>query len=232
MSVAYALLLQLLLWLLLAVGLSSANFEDSRNAVVVSGSSTLECRGDGQKVLKDYYLSYDGMHPMLVGAVEKCKVELCDNDSYEWILLNVAGIFRNSADQSLKKLVEEHKENFKHKEELPPLVAEQHQLDHILVQVQSARKYYNVALVCKGINAMLITQKANELETLVFAKASEIEVEVRSLRRRIEEPLKKTSNFVGSIQIPLEEEATCPLEIVVHHEASLSTLTKVSADES
>ncbi len=197
----------LVLFLLLAL---LADVRSNSDGLLIQVAIPVDCQVDGQKVLQNSRTN--NMHPMLSIAIVKCLEELCDKDSYEWILLNVAGMFRNSAEESLNNLAAEHKENFKHKDELPPLAAEQQHIDGILASVQNARKYYNVALVCKGINSMLVTQKANELETLVFTKTSEIEVEVRSLRKRLQQPKQ-----VLEIH-PLVEEAECPNEILERHE--------------
>ena len=193
--------------LLLLVALTAAN----------ELSIPVDCRHGGREILREYadiVARGTALPPILFSAIAQCIQDdpLCDPDSYEWILLNVGGIYRIRAEQALVALVLEHEETYKHAQEIPPLVAEQHKLDDIVANAQHARRLYDVGMNCNGMNAHILREKVSTLEADVIYKASEIQVEVRRLRGRI-----LSSLPVVPSSAELEEEATCPAELVDHH---------------
>jgi hypothetical protein len=176
-----------------------------------------DCQWRGREILKEYadiMFREIGLPLILLSAISQCVQadSICDSDSYEWILLNVGGVYRTKAEHALAALIREHEETYKHAEEMPPLAAEQRKLDDIISNAQHARRLYDVGMNCKGMNAHILRDKVSTLEINIFSKTNEIQVENRRLRGRLLQVQPAApSNF------ELEEEATCPSVLVDHH---------------
>ena len=150
--------------------------------------------------------------PILELSIQKCAKtdeHTCGKDSLEWIGLNLAGAHVSHARALLAHLEREHAELHAHLEKIPPLAAEQRDVDEIEGHVRDARALYAAALPCGEQNHALVARKAAQLESDVVERLNKVELEVRKLRRRRKRPKPKKAE----VKIEVEPDATCPNEI-------------------
>jgi len=110
----------------------------------------------------------------------------------------------------LDKLEREHLELHSEAELIPPLSAEQHELDLISAQRLNAQKFYEVAKDCPGNNHPMLMTKLDSLDSVVLQRAEAIEVQVKRLRRRQEAVAPGDFHKLDVT----ETAGTCPVEVL------------------
>jgi hypothetical protein len=159
--------------------------------------------------------------PLLNMAMEKCCDEMCEEDTYEWIILNVAGIHSRFAYSALSVLEVEHAEYHKHLDNPPPLSLEQEQLDIVNKYANDAQHFYEVGLLCHGSNSIMMNEKWDSFKREVVDRVKTIDVEVKRLRGEKKRNSELKDDHHLSVPHQLEEAATCPIEVLdmnsTHH---------------
>jgi len=214
--------------------LDEATDESSSTSSSSSGSETAlvsEPDNDCQYGIRRLLREYDAFHheeeilfpPILQAAISKCingdngyDDGLCEVSSYEWIALNVAGMYRKFAEHELITLATNI---VKLKGEAQELKAEQHELDQIMGYISDARRFFEQGKLCHDVNRQLILSKAHELEENVVKTVILIQVEVKRFLRsnRSAVSSSKTKTEKSPRKVELVEAATCPNEVKEIH---------------
>ena len=181
--------------------------------------ATKICQESSRNSLKE-----SEFHPSLVTllkmAIQQCTDadHLCEKDTYEWICLNVAGVYRRLAQHGLEGIIEEHDWLHGPRDEVPPLAAEEATLDAVFSNTHNARRFYDLAKQCSGANADVVIEKALQLEQEVASKIEGVRIEINELgkqrskgeKRRLEE-LRARERAKHASQL---DEAFCPAEVM------------------
>jgi len=205
---------------------SSSSSSSSSETALVSEPDN-DCQYGIRRLLREY----DAFHheeeilfpPILQAAISKCIHSdngyddgLCEGSSYEWIALNVAGMYRKFAEHELITLAT----NIANlKGEAQELKAEQHELDQIMGYISDARRFFEQGKLCHNVNGQLILSKAHELEENVVKTVNLIQVEVKRFLRsnRSAVASSKKNPKKSPRKVELVEAATCPNEVKEIH---------------
>ena len=175
------------------------------------------CRESSRSILKTSTY-HESIVPLLKMAIQQCIDTLCEVETYEWIDLNIAGLFRRLAQHGLDEIVKEHDYFHGHLDEVPPLAAEQATLDSVVSFTHDSRRFYDMAKQCRGPNEDIVIEKASELERDVVAKIEEVRVEIGELKRRrsksderVQEERRERERAAHAAKL---DEAFCPAQVM------------------